>query len=174
MQIGNSDYSCLCLRYVTSEDLTTTLRMTSEYVTSRYVTPESVTSESAIAVDVTSSNLVLIVGLSVGLAVLFVIIVIIIVVVIVRRHKSKKEARNRNDAEPDAVYHYNQYYGSPEALGICSEDNFYSTIPEESAYDETGPVEPDENETNKEYASLDMPVYLAVTPDDEYQLTLKL
>ena len=164
MQIGNADYSCLCLRYVTSED-PTTLRMTSEYVTSRYVTPESVTSESVISEDVTSSNLGLIVGLSVGLAVLFVIIVIIIVVVIVRRHKSKKEARNRNDAEPDAVYHYNQYYGSPEALGICSEDNVYSTIPEESAYDETGPVESDE--TNTEYASLDIPVYLAIKPDDE-------
>lgn len=165
MQIGNSDYSCLCLRYVTSEDPTTALRMSSEYVTSRYVTPESVTSESVISEDVTSSNLGLIVGLSVGLAVLFVIIVIIIVVVIVSRRKSKKEARNRKDAEPDAVYHYNQYYGSPEALGICKEYDVYSTIPEESAYDKTGPIEPDE--TNKEYASLDMPEYLAIKPDDE-------
>ena len=164
MQIGNSDYSCLCLRYVTSEDLTT-LRMTLEYVTSRYVIPESVTSESFIAAadEATSFNLGFTVGLLVGLAGLFMIIVIFSV--IMRRHKSKKKARNRNDAEPDAVYHYNQYYGSPEALGICSEDNVYSTIPEESAYDKTGPVEPDE--TNKGYATLDIPVYLAIKPDDE-------
>ena len=115
MQIGNVDYNCLCLSYVTSEDLTT-LHVTSEYVTSRYVTSE----------DVTSSNLGLIVGFSVGL-VLLVIVIVIVVVVVVRRYKSKKDSRRRMATPTNAVYHHNEYYGNPE-LWLYHGNDVYSTI----------------------------------------------
>jgi len=118
MQIGNVDYNCLCLRYVTSEDLTT-LHVTSEYVTSRHVISE----------DVASSNLGLIVGLSVGLA-LLVIVIIIVVVLVVRRHKSKKDSRRRLATPTNAVYHYNEYYGNPE-LWLYHGNDVYSTIPDD-------------------------------------------
>ena len=174
MQIGNADYSCLCLRYVTSEDLTSVKATFSEYVTSRYVTSESVTSEDV----TTSSNLGIIVGLSVGLALLFVITVVVVVVVVVRRHTSKKASRRRRKSSAaDSIVHDNECYGSPEALGLhidVFEESVYSTIPEDNEYCQTPrTVRPDE--ANKEYTSLDTfkyttedtSHYLAIMPDDE-------
>ena len=99
MHIGNADYSCSCVRYVTSVDATD---------------------------HATSTDYSLIIGLAVGLGVPLIIIIIIVIIVVVvccrRRGKSSEEriAYSNNDT---GLVHLDQDDGKYYNAASASENN---------------------------------------------------
>ena len=105
----------------------------------------------------------LIVGLSVGCAVVLVIIIIVVVAVACRRRRSKDgEQRDENENDNDGA----------ESIELNEDSGNYCTIPAAEAennaneYCSTGPIEPDDN---KEYSALGPPP----TENAPYYLSLQ-
>ena len=127
IKIGNADYNCSCVRYVTSPDhVTSTDQVTS--ADSDHVT-------SADTDHQTSTDHSLIIGVAVGLGLPLIIIIIIIVIVVVVRRRRRSKACNNNGA------------GSVE---LCEDSENYDTIPaaetdNDNRYSTLGAVGQDEH-----------------------------
>jgi len=99
-----------------------------------------------ICVRYVTSDLWLIVGLSVGFGLLVIIVIVIIIVVVVcRRRRNKAHAERIVGAGSMELDHDDTRYGHSPAA--AAQNNA-------TAYCSTGPVEPD---TNKEYSALGSP-----------------
>jgi len=118
--------------------------------------------------DDVTSDLPLVVGLSVGFLLLLIVVVIIVVVYRRRRNKTTKDkaAKNDNGAGSIELRQDDSFYDTvPEIAGsleLEGDGTHYSTIPSDS-YCSPGLVNPDENE----YRPIETSHYLNILPDDE-------